>query len=81
MEENKIDNTRLEALLEEFSQDRQKEKYAAVMEILEKSVVLIPAMPPQGLDEETQRLMKEGKQIKLSAGGEGSALSVAQGNR
>lgn len=68
MTENKIDNTQLETLLEEFAQDRQKEKYAAVMELLEKALILVPAMQPQGLDEETQRLMKEGKQVKIPQG-------------
>ncbi len=70
MEENqtgnqKPDNGRLEEALEEFSKDRRKENYARVMEILEKSVVLVPTMPPRNLDEETQRLMKEGKPVKL----------------
>ena len=68
MAENKIDNTQLEKILEEFTQDRQKEKYAAVMEILEKSIILVPTMPPQGLDEESQRLMKEGKQVRVPQG-------------
>lgn len=61
----KMDNTQLEAVLEEYVQDRQKEKYVAVMEVLEKAMILVPAMPPQGLDEETEKLMKEGRQIKL----------------
>lgn len=65
MADHKTDNTQLETAVEEFVQDRRKEKYAAVMEVLEKSMILVPTMPPQGLDEETQRLMKEGKQIPL----------------
>lgn len=68
MAENRIDNTQLESLLEEFTRDRQKEKYAAVMELLEKALILVPAMQPQGLDEESQRLMKEGKQVKIPQG-------------
>lgn len=60
-----LDNSQLEALAAEFSKDRQKEKYARVMEIVEKSVLLVPILKPQGLDEETQRLMQEGKPVKL----------------
>ena len=62
---HKLDNTKLEEALEEFAKDRQKEKYAVVMELLEKAVVLVPSMQPQNLDEETQKLMKEGKQVQL----------------
>lgn len=65
MAENKLDNSRLEAAAAEFAADRQKETYAKVMEILEKSVVLVPTFPPQGLDEETKRQMEEGKQVQL----------------
>lgn len=63
---HKFDNSKLEEALEEFVKDRQKEKYAGVMEILEKSVVLVPTMPPKDLDEETQKLMQEGKPVQLS---------------
>lgn len=62
---HKLDNSKLEEALEEFVKDRQKEKYAHVMEILEKSVILVPTMPPQDLDEKTQQLMKEGKPVQL----------------
>ena len=65
MAENRLDNTRLETAAAEFVKDRQKEKYAAVMEILERSVVLMPAMQPQGVDEETLRQMREGKHVQL----------------
>lgn len=65
MADRVLDNSQLESAAAEFAQDRQKDKYARVMEILEKATVLVPAMPPQGLDEETQRLMKEGKSVQL----------------
>lgn len=65
MADQKWDNAQLETLAEEFVKDRQKEKYAAVMEVLEKATVLMPVMPPQGLDEETQRKMREGEPVKL----------------
>ena len=60
-----LDNSRLEALAAEFAKDRQKEKYAQVMEIVEKSVLLVPILKPQGLDEKTEKLMQEGKPVKL----------------
>lgn len=65
MADRVLDNSQLESAAAEFAQDRQKDKYTRVMEILEKATVLVPAMPPQGLDEETQRLMKEGKSVQL----------------
>lgn len=65
MAENKLDNTKLEAAVEEFLKDRQKEKYANVMELLEKSVVLVPTLAPQGLDKEAQRMMQEGRQVQV----------------
>jgi predicted house-cleaning noncanonical NTP pyrophosphatase (MazG superfamily) len=49
----KIDNSKLETLLDEFAQDRQKEKYAKVMDVLERSVIMVPTMKPQNLDAET----------------------------
>lgn len=61
-----LDNSKLEEALEAFVKDRQKEKYAAVMEVLEKSVVIVPTMPPKDLDEESQKLMSEGKPVQLS---------------
>lgn len=66
MADNRLDNSRLEQLVEEFVKDRQKEKYAEVMEILEKSVILVPVMQPQVLDEEAQRMMREGKPVRIS---------------
>lgn len=65
MADNRLDNAKLEAAVEDFAQNRQKEYYAKVMEILEKSMVLMPALPPQGIDEETQKQMKEGKPVQL----------------
>ncbi len=65
MAENRLDNTKLETAVAEFVKDRQREKYATVMELLEKAVVLVPTLAPQGLDEETQKQMREGRQVKL----------------
>lgn len=52
MAENKLDNTKLEEAVAEFVKDRQKEKYASLMELLERAVVLVPTLAPQGLDQE-----------------------------
>lgn len=60
-----LNNAQLEAAIEEFMQDRQKEKYARVMGILEKSTVLIPVMQLQGVDEETQRQIQENMFVQL----------------
>lgn len=65
MAENKLDNTKLEAAAAEFVKDRQKEKYAGLMELLERAVVLVPTLAPQGLDEETQKMMQQGRQVQL----------------
>ena len=47
MAEQRVDNSQLESAVAEFAKDRQRDKYAKVMEILEKSTVLVPAMPPK----------------------------------
>ena len=52
MAAQKVDNTQLESLVAAFAQDRKQENYAKVMDVLEKSVVLVPAMQPQGIDDE-----------------------------
>ena len=65
MAENRLDNTKLEAAIEEFVKDRQKDKYANIMELLEKSMVLVPTLAPQGLDREAQKMMQEGTQVQV----------------
>lgn len=65
MAENKLDNSKLEKAAEEFAKDRQKEKYAGIMELLERSVVLVPTLTPQGMDSSAQKMMQEGKQVPL----------------
>ena len=65
MAENKLDNTKLEAAATEFVKDRQKEKYAGLMELLEKSTVLVPTLVPQGMDAEARKKMQEGGQVQL----------------
>ncbi len=65
MAAQKVDNTQLESLVAAFAQDRKQENYAKVMDVLEKSVVLVPAMQPQGIDDEMQKLVKDGKPVQL----------------
>lgn len=65
MADQVLDNVQLEAAIAEFIQDRQKEKYAGVMEILEKSMVLVPVMQLQGVDEETQKQMQKNRFVQL----------------
>ena len=65
MADQVLDNARLEAAIAEFIQDRQKEKYARVMEILEKSKVLVPVMQLQGVDEETRKQMQKNQFVQL----------------
>ena len=65
MAENRLDNTKLEAAVAEFVKDRQRDKYADLMELLERSVVLVPTLAPQGLDQEMQKQVQQGGQVKL----------------
>lgn len=65
MADKKLENRELEDLLEDFSKDRQKDKYVKVMEMLERAVVLVPSMMPQNISEETEALLKEGKPVQL----------------
>ena len=65
MAENRLDNAKLEAIVAEFVKDRQKDKYANIMELLEKAAVLVPTLAPQGLDKEAQKMIQEGRQVQL----------------
>lgn len=60
-----IDNSKLEAASEEFAKDRTKENFVKLMELLEKAVVYMPALPPENLDGEALKKVKEGKGVKL----------------
>ena len=55
MADQKINNQALEEAIAAFAKDREQDKYVKVMELLEKSMVLMPAMPPQNLDAEIGR--------------------------
>lgn len=60
-----IDNSELEAIIEEFINDRTKENFVKIMELLEKAVIYLPAMKPENLDDEAVKMAKEGKEVKL----------------
>lgn len=66
MAEQKINNQALEDAIAAFAADREKDSYVKVMELLEKSIVLMPAMPPENLDPETEKLMRAGKPVQLT---------------
>ncbi len=63
--ENKVDNSKLEAAVETFAKDRSKENFLKIMEQLEKAVLFVPAMMPDNLDKETMESIREGKGTKL----------------
>lgn len=65
MAEQKIDNRALEEAIEAFRSDKERDSYVKVMELLEKSIVLVPAMPPADLAPEIKEQMQAGKPIRL----------------
>lgn len=65
MADHKIDNQALEKAIAAFAADREKDSYVKVMELLERSMVLMPAMLPQNLNPETEKLMRAGKPVQL----------------
>ena len=65
MGELKIDNRALEEAIEVFRADKERESYVKVMELLEKSVVLVPIMPPKNLSPELAEKMRANKPVLL----------------
>lgn len=65
MPEQKIDNAALEEAIAAFREDKEKDSYVKVMEILEKSIVMVPTMPPENLTPEVMEQMREGKLIQF----------------
>lgn len=65
MAEQKIDNAKLEEAIDKFRADKEKDSYVKVMELLEKSIVFVPAMMPQELPAEIQKQMQAGKPVQL----------------
>lgn len=65
MEGLTTDNKALEEAIEAFRADKEKESYVKVMELLERSIVLVPTMPPENLSPELAEQMREGKPVPL----------------
>ena len=65
MAEQKIDNKALEEAIETFRADKERESYVKVMELLERSMVFVPAMPPEELAPEIKEQMQAGKPVRL----------------
>ena len=65
MAEQKINNKALEEAIAAFRSDKERDSYVKVMELMEKSMVLVPAMPPADLDPELMKQMKEGKPVRF----------------
>lgn len=65
MAEQKIDNAALEEAIAVFRADKEKESYVKVMEILERSIVIVPTMPIENLSPELAEQMSEGKFVQF----------------
>lgn len=65
MAEQKMDNKALEEAIAAFRSDKERESYVKVMELLEKSFVLVPTLPPQNIDPALVEQMKAGKPVQL----------------
>lgn len=65
MAEQRQDNKALEEAIATFREDKERESYVKVMELMERSVVLVPALPPRDLPAEIMEQMKAGKSVKL----------------
>lgn len=65
MDEQILDNKELEEAIEVFRTDKEKDSYVKVMELLEKSIVLVPTMPLENLSPELAEQMKAGKPVPL----------------
>lgn len=65
MAEQKIDNRALEEAIAAFRSDKERESYVKMMELLEKSIVLVPAMPPKDIAPELMEQLKAGKPVQF----------------
>lgn len=65
MAEQRQDNKALEEAIAAFREDKERDSYVKVMELLERSIVLVPAMPPKDLPAEMMEQMQAGKPVKL----------------
>ncbi len=65
MAEQKINNKALEEAIAAFRSDKERDSYVKVMELLEKSIVLVPAIPPKDMDQEIMEQLKAGKPVQF----------------
>lgn len=65
MAEQKVDNKALEEAIAAFRSDKERDSYVKVMELLEKSIVLVPAIPPKDMDPAIMEQLKAGKPVQF----------------
>lgn len=65
MAEQKINNNALEEAIEAFRSNKDKDSYVKAMELLERSFVFVPAMPPKDLAPEIREQIQAGKPVRL----------------
>lgn len=65
MDEQVLNNKELEEAIEVFRTDKEKDSYVKVMELLEKSIVLVPTMPLENLSPELAEQMQMGKPVPI----------------
>ena len=65
MAEQKMNNKALEEAIAAFRSDRERDSYVKVMELLEKSIVLVPAIPPKDMDPALMEQLKTGKPVQF----------------
>lgn len=65
MAEQKMNNKALEEAIAAFRSDKERDSYVKVMELLEKSIVLVPAIPPKDMDPALMEQLKTGKPVQF----------------
>lgn len=65
MAEHKMNNKALEEAIAAFRSDKERDSYVKVMELLEKSIVLVPAIPPKDMDPALMEQLKTGKPVQF----------------
>ena len=68
MAEQKMNNKALEEAIAAFRSDKERDSYVKVMELLEKSIVLVPAIPPKDMDPALMEQLKTGKPVQFPRG-------------
>lgn len=65
MAEQKTDNRALEEAIRAFRADKEKSSYVKMMELMEKSVLIVPAMLPEDIAPELLEQLKAGKPVQF----------------